>query len=36
MTLQELADYYDSPPELQEEISANVWEWWNKKPPTVK
>jgi len=31
MTLQELCDYYDSHPELQEEIRANVWEWRNEK-----
>ena len=24
-----LVDYYDSHPEDQEEIHANVWEWWN-------
>jgi len=28
MTLQELVDYYDTHPEQQEEIRANVWEWW--------
>ena len=28
MTLQELVDYYDTHPELQEEIRANVGEWW--------
>jgi len=32
MTLQELVDYYDTHPEQQEEIRANVWEWWNEKP----
>jgi len=30
MTLQELVDYYDKHAELQEEIPADVWEWWNK------
>ena len=31
MTLQELTDYYDNHPELQEEIRNDVWEWWEKK-----
>ena len=29
MSLQELIDYCDPHPEHQEEIRANVWEWWN-------
>ena len=33
MTLQQLTDYFDSHPEQQEEISANVWEWWVKEKP---
>ncbi len=27
---QELKDYYDNHPEPQEEISATIWEWFNK------
>ena len=32
MSLQELCDYYEAHPEMQEEIRANVWERWNEKP----
>ena len=31
MTLQELCDYYDAHPELQEEILANPLVWWAKE-----
>ena len=29
MSLQELIDYYDTHPELQEELLFNSWKYWN-------
>jgi len=33
MTLQQLTDYYDNHPDLQEEIRSDVWRFGKKKNP---